>query len=213
MASQHKLLNITKQEYIELILHRLEEKYPIVKTPLKHKAAYELLFATILSAQCTDERVNKVTPDLFRRFQKLEDYATADVSEIREYIKSINFLNNKSKNIKNSAKMILDEFDGEVPDKMEDLIKLPGVARKTANVVLSEWFDEDQGIVIDTHVIRLTNRYGLVNSKDPIKIEKKLMKIIPEEQWRPFSLRLVFYGREVCNARGHECRCCLLDLY
>ncbi len=188
----------------------MKDKYPITKSALNFSNAHELLFATILSAQCTDARVNEVTKKLFKRYRTIEDYANADLEEFKKIIRPTGFFNNKAKNVINAAKMLQDEFGGVVPDNMDDLIKLPGVARKTANVVLGSWYNINSGIAVDTHVERLSYRLGLSNHKDPKKIEKDLMDAYKKEEWRDLSLRLIDHGRSICTARSPKCEKCFL---
>ena len=157
------------------ILKRLKKEYPNAQCALTHKSAWELLVATILSAQCTDERVNKVTPELFAKYPTVEDVNNMDIENLKKIIRSTGFYNNKAKNIKGAAKVVVEKYDGKIPDNMEALLTLPGVARKTANVVLSVWFHKNEGVVVDTHVKRLSQRYGLTKEKTPEKIEKDLM--------------------------------------
>ena len=197
-------------ERIKEIIDILEKIYPEAKTALKFENPFQLLIATILSAQTTDERVNKVTSTLFKKFKKPEDFVNANLDEIMEEIKSINFYRNKAKNIKKLSEILVKEFNGKVPDKMEDLVKLPGVARKTANVVLSQAYGKAEGIVVDTHVRRVSNRLGLTKNTDAEKIEKDLMKIIPEEKWIDFPFRLILFGRNICKAKKPDCKNCPL---
>jgi len=197
-------------ERIKEIIDILEKIYPEAKTALKFENPFQLLIATILSAQTTDERVNKVTSTLFKKFKKPEDFVNANLDEIMEEIKSINFYRNKAKNIKKLCEILVKEFNGKVPDKMEELVKLPGVARKTANVVLSQAYGKAEGIVVDTHVRRVSNRLGLTKNTDAEKIEKDLMKIIPEEKWIDFPFRLILFGRNICKAKKPDCKNCPL---
>jgi endonuclease-3 len=197
-------------ERVKEIINILEKIYPEAKTALKFENPFQLLIATILSAQTTDERVNKVTSTLFKKFKKPEDFVNANLDEIMEEIKSINFYRNKAKNIKKLCEILVKEFNGKVPDKMEELIKLPGVARKTANVVLSQAYGKAEGIVVDTHVRRVSNRLGLTKNTDAEKIEKDLMKIIPEEKWVDFPFRLILFGRNICKAKNPDCKNCPL---
>ncbi len=190
----------------------LTERYPEAVTPLFHKSPFQLLVATILSAQCTDNQVNKVTRVLFKRLKTPADFAGAQVKTIEKYIRSTGFYHNKARNIKNCSQMILENHGGRVPRTLEKLVELPGVGRKTANVVLGAAFDTP-GIVVDTHVGRISQRLGFTAHKDPVKIEFDLMKIIPRDDWSDFSLRLVFFGREICSARKPLCpECPLLKL-
>lgn len=197
-------------EKIKIILERLEKLYPEAKTALKFETPFQLLIATILSAQTTDERVNKVTENLFKKMPTPQDFAKASIEEIMEEIKSVNFYKNKAKNIKASAELIIKEFGGKVPDKMEDLIKLPGVARKTANIVLSEAYGINEGIAVDTHVKRLAQRLGLSKNTEPEKIEKDLMEITPKERWRDLSNLLILHGRNICQAKKPNHKNCIL---
>jgi endonuclease-3 len=196
---------------IKEIIDILEKIYPEAKTVLKFENPFQLLIATILSAQTTDERVNKVTSTLFKKFRRPEDFAKANLDEIMEEIRSVNFYRNKAKNIKKLCEILVKEFNGKVPDKMEELVKLPGVARKTANVVLSQAYGKAEGIVVDTHVIRVANRLGLTKNTDPEKIEKDFMKIIPREKWIEFPFRLILFGRNICKAKNPDCKNCPLN--
>lgn len=172
---------------------------------LNYSTSWELLVAVILSAQCTDKRVNIVTKDLFEKYRSFEDYIAADIAEFQEDIRSTGFYKNKAKNILTSAHKIQDEYDGEVPDSMKDLTRLPGVARKTANVVLGNVFGKYEGIAVDTHVRRFALRFDLSEHTNPVKIEKDLMELLPQEEWFSFGNNLIYYGREVCPARPHDC--------
>ena len=186
------------------ILKRLKKEYPNAQCALTHKSAWELLVATILSAQCTDERVNKVTPELFAKYPTVEDVNNMDIENLKKIIRSTGFYNNKAKNIKGAAKVVVEKYDGKIPDNMEALLTLPGVARKTANVVLSVWFHKNEGVVVDTHVKRLSQRYGLSKEKTPEKIEKDLMKLYPQEEWERISTLLIHHGRAVATARNPQ---------
>jgi len=189
----------------------LEKQYPETKTALKFETPFQLLVATILSAQTTDVQVNKITPQLFKTFPAPQDFANAQIKDIEKHISSINFYRNKAKNIKLASEKIMAEYNGVVPQTMEELIKLPGVARKTANVVLNQAFGKNEGIVVDTHVKRVSQRLGLTKNTDPVKIEFDLMKIIPQKQWGSFSFRIVQHGRKICMAKTPLCNnCCLL---
>jgi endonuclease-3 len=187
----------------------LKERYPEAVTPLIHETPFQLLVATILSAQCTDNQVNKVTRELYRHLQTPEDFARAQIRTIEKYIRSTGFYRNKAKNIKSCSKMILENHAGQVPRTLEELVQLPGVGRKTANVVLGAVFDTP-GIVVDTHVGRISRRLGLTTHQDPVKVEFDLMPLIPRGDWSDFSLRLVFFGREICSARKPKCPICPL---
>jgi endonuclease-3 len=201
-----------QQRAIEILL-RLKQLYPDAKCSLDYQTPYQLMVATILSAQCTDDRVNKVTPELFRRFPDAQSMAAADLSEIEELVRSTGFYRNKAKNIQANSRMLLEQFGGEVPQLMEDLLKLPGVARKTANVVLANAFGINMGVTVDTHVKRLTHRLGLTQHTDPVRIERDLMKLLPPSEWENWSIRLIYHGRAVCTARNPQCdRCVLADL-
>ncbi len=202
----------TKQRALE-ILHRLKGLYPNATCSLTYETPVQLLVATILSAQCTDDRVNKVTPELFRRFPDAPSLAQADRTELETLIHSTGFYRNKAKNIQGACQMIVEDFNGEVPQSMPELLKLPGVARKTANVVLANAFGMNLGVTVDTHVKRLSQRLGLTQYDDPTKIERDLMKLLPQEDWENWSIRLIYHGRAVCPARSPACdRCELLDL-
>lgn len=201
---------MTKSEKAVEIYKRLKKYYPEATTALNHTNAFELLVATILSAQTTDKLVNTLTPALFKKFPTAHAFATASFEDIDAMVSKVNFHNNKSKNIKATAQILSEKYNGEVPDSMDELLGLPGVARKTANVVLGNWFHKAEGIVCDTHVIRLSQRLGLTTNKDPKKIETDLMKILPKEYWIDFANMLVLYGREFCPARAHKCHDCPL---
>jgi len=187
----------------------LRKIYPEVKTQLFHQNPFQLLVATILSAQCTDKQVNQVTPVLFQRLNTPADFAAAPLKSIEKVIRPTGFFHNKAKNIKNCSKTLLDQHSGQVPQTLEELVKLPGVGRKTANVVLGAAFGIS-GVVVDTHVARISGRLGLTENKDPVKIEFDLMKIIPKRAWNDFSLQLIFFGRETCMARKPKCPTCPL---
>lgn len=188
----------------------LVKLYPEVECALTHKNAFELLVATILSAQCTDERVNKVTPEFFKHYPTAKKMAKAEVGHIEELIHSTGFYRNKAKSISGMANRVMGVYGGEIPDTMEDLLTLPGVARKTANVLLGTWFKKNVGVVVDTHVKRLSNRMGLTKESDPKKIEQDLMKLFPQEEWTALSHRMIWHGRSLCSARKTHCEECLL---
>ncbi len=201
-----------KQRALEILV-RLKRLYPDATCSLNYETPVQLLVATILSAQCTDERVNRVTPDLFRQFPDAPAMASADLNEIEALVRSTGFYRNKSKNIQAACRMILTEFEGQVPRVMDDLLKLPGVARKTANVVLAHAFGINAGVTVDTHVKRLSTRLGLTQQPDPVRIERDLMKLLPQSDWENWSIRLIYHGRAVCSARNPACdRCLLADL-
>ncbi len=190
----------------------LREIYPEVKTQLFHQNPFELLVATILSAQCTDKQVNQVTPVLFKRLKTPADFVATPRKTIEKLIRPTGFFHNKAKNIKNCAKVLVDRHSGQIPQTLEEMVKLPGVGRKTANVVLGAAFGIP-GVVVDTHVARISNRLGLTENKDPVKIEFDLMNIIPKKDWNDFCLRLIFFGRSTCTARKPKCpHCPLKDL-
>lgn len=195
---------------IATVLEELEAQFPKPKCALNFKSPLELLIATILSAQCTDERVNKVTADLFVKYESLSDYADAPEGELEVDIRSTGFFNNKAKSIRRACAALRDEFKGKVPKTMEELLRLPGVARKTANVVLGTAFGITSGIVVDTHVSRISQRLGLTKETRPDKIEASLMKIVPEEEWIDFSHRIILFGRSTCQAKKPACKDCPL---
>jgi endonuclease-3 len=195
---------------LKQIMERLKKAYPGPKTALHFGDPFELLVATILSAQTTDVHVNKVTEALFKKYKSVRDYAEVPLDTLRTDISSINFYNNKAKNIQASARMIADKFQSKVPKTMEALIALPGVARKTANIVLSNAFGINEGIAVDTHVKRLAGRLGLTKHEDPVKIEKDLMEITPKEDWSTLSHLLIHHGRQVCQAKKPKHADCVL---
>ena len=188
----------------------LRSLYPEVKPQLHFRNPFELLIATILSSQCTDKRVNQVTPKLFHQLKSPQDFVRASLGEIEALIRSTGFYRNKAKNIKTCCRVLLETHGGRVPDRLDELVDLPGVGRKTANVVLAAAF-ERPGIVVDTHVKRVSWRLGFTEYSDPVKIEFDLMEIVPRKEWSDFSLRLIFFGRETCTARKPKCPVCLLD--
>ncbi|MBU0478124.1 endonuclease III [bacterium] len=200
-----------ERKSLHFIISRLIKEYPSTKTTLHYKSPHQLLISTILSAQCTDERVNKVTKELFRKYKSVGDYANAELSELEKDIRQTGFFRNKAKNIKNSCKMLIEKFDGQVPNTMKEILLLPGVARKTANVVLTSAYGVIEGIVVDTHVKRLSQRLGLTKNDNPEKIEKDLMNIVPKEKWGEFSFLLISHGRKVCQARKPVCNKCILN--
>lgn len=211
-SANGKRPRLTKKRRALLILERLKALYPEAPCSLDYDNPLQLLIATMLSAQCTDARVNIVTPDLFERFPTVTDYAEADVGEIETYIKSTGFYRNKAKNIRATCEKLVTQFGGEVPQSMDELTSLPGVARKTANVVLAHAFGINAGVTVDTHVKRITNRLGLTKHDAPVKIEQDLMKLLPQPDWENWSIRLVYHGRAVCDARNPRCdRCQLID--
>lgn len=205
--------HMTKKEKAKEIIARLSKIYPHPQTALIHSNPLQLLIATILSAQATDKLVNTVTPQLFQKYKNASDFANANLSELDKDLSRVNFHFNKAKNIQAACKIIAEKYEGLVPDTMEELDSLPGVARKTANVVLGNAFHKAEGIVVDTHVMRLSRKLGLTEAIDPVKIEQDLMKIVPREKWIDFSHLLINFGREYCPARPHKCdNCPLVDL-
>ena len=202
---------MTKKERARAIVEALKALYPEGICSLNYPKPYELLFSVRLAAQCTDERVNMVTPALFARFPTLESLAGADVSEVEEYIHSTGFFRAKARDIVAASQMMLEQFDGKVPDNMEDLLKLPGVGRKTANLILGDVYHVPGVVVADTHCIRISGKLGLTDgTKDPAKVETQLRKILPPEESNDFCHRLVLHGRAVCTARKPECQGCTL---
>jgi len=198
------------KEKAKEIIRRLKEAYPDAKIALKFENPLQLLIATILSAQCTDERVNQVTPELFEKYKTAQDFAQAPLEELASLIKSTGFYQQKARYIKEACKILVEKYGGEVPKTMEELLELPGVARKTANIVLANAYGIVEGIPVDTHVSRLSQRLGLTKNKDPIKIERDLMEIIPGEEWFQFPYLLQAHGRAICVARKPKCEECIL---
>ncbi|HWY52450.1 MAG TPA: endonuclease III [Chthoniobacterales bacterium] len=199
---------MTARERVKRLIAVWPKVYPNAHTELNFKNPLELLIATILSAQCTDKRVNMVTPALFKKYRSAKDYASAPQAELENAIKSTGFFRNKTKSIRAATSTIASKFNGKVPDSMEELRELPGVGRKTANVVLGNAFGINEGIVVDTHVIRLSQRLGLTKHKDPEKIEQDLMKLVPREYWAVWSHWLIWHGRRRCFARKPDCANC-----
>jgi endonuclease III len=198
-------------ERIRQIIAGLDQLYPGVTCALKHRSAWELLVATILSAQCTDVRVNMVTPVLFEKYPTMQDFAALEPEQLEPDIRSTGFFRNKSKSVVGAARKIVADFGGTVPQTMEELLTLPGVARKTANVVLGTWFKKNEGVVVDTHVTRISRRLELTKQEDARKIEEDLMRIIPRERWTDFSHEVIWHGRKLCVARGPKCADCALE--
>lgn len=196
---------------VEKIIEILEIQYPSAKTALNFTNPLEILIATILSAQTTDVTVNAVTKELFKRYQTAKDYANANIEELEQVVHSTGFYHNKAKNIQKCCQLLVEKFQSQVPKTMEELLELPGVARKTANIVLYNAFGVTAGIAIDTHVTRLSQRLGLTQQKDQNKIEKDLMQITPKEKWMPLTDLLIFHGRKVCNAKKPHCEVCVLN--
>jgi len=199
-----------KELRVQSIAARLAQSFPEIRVPLRHRNAYELLIATILSAQCTDEQVNRVTPNLFRCYPEPKDLAEAPLGEIEKHIRSVGLFRSKARSLKKCAQQLVKNHKGEVPATMETLTRLAGVGRKTANVILGNAFGVP-GIVVDTHVKRLSRRLGLTRQEDPNKIEQDLMRLLPRAEWTSFSHRLIFHGRKVCHARRPRCPLCVLN--
>ncbi len=203
--------NPIASERVAEILKRLDQTYPNVRCALTHNSAWELLVATILSAQCTDARVNMVTPVIFSKYPTPQDFAALKPEELEPDIRSTGFFRNKAKSIVGAAKKVVNDFGGKVPDTMEELLTIPGAARKTANVVLGSWFGKNVGVVVDTHVHRISRRLELTRNDDPGKIEQDLMKVIPQSRWTDFSHQIIHHGRAICVARGPKCAECPLE--
>lgn len=202
---------MTKQEKANLVMEILKKEYPTVETPLIHKNAFELLAATMLSAQTLDATTNTVTPILFAKYSTAQKMSQANPDDIAKIIRVVNYNKTKSRNLVNMSKMLLEQFDGIVPSTIDELILLPGVGRKTANVVISEWFAKSnktlpEGFVVDTHVKRVAKRLGLTKNDDPVKVEQDLMKLFPREEWAEMSLRFIFHGRNKCKAQNPKCK-------
>jgi endonuclease-3 len=193
------------------IIQLLEEQYPNAEIALEYANPLELLISTILSAQATDEQINAITPKLFKKYKTPEDFANADVKELEQYIKSSGFYHNKAKNIQNCCKTLVEKFHSKIPQTMDELLELPGVGRKTANIVLANAFGVVQGIAVDTHVGRLAQRLGLSEKSDPNKIEQDLMQLVPKDRWMRIADLLIFHGRNVCTAKKPNCAGCVLN--
>ena len=200
-----------KKEMVEKIIELLGKEYPDAKTALHYSSPLEILVATILSAQATDKQVNVVTKSLFKKYRTAKDYVDADLSELEQDIRSTGFYRNKAKHLKNAAKLLVEKYDGKVPRSIDELVELQGVARKTANIVLSNAFGIVVGVAVDTHVKRLSQRLGLTENTNPDKIEKDLMEIVPKSQWERITNLLIFHGRNVCMARKPNCKECTLN--
>ncbi len=203
-------MGLSQQERALALLARLKQLYPHATCTLNYETPVQLLVATILSAQCTDERVNQVTPELFARFPDASAIAQAPRTEIESLIRSTGFYRNKAKNIQAACAMIVSDFEGKVPDTMPDILKLPGVARKTGNVVLAHVYGINAGVTVDTHVKRLSSRLGLTEYSDPKRVEKDLMALLPQPDWENWSIRLIYHGRAICKARQPLCESCSL---
>ena len=199
------------KERVAAILDALAKTYPDVVCALNHTSAWELTVATILSAQCTDARVNLVTPALFKAFPTPKAMSLASLPELEELIRTTGFFHNKAKSIQGAARVVTEEFGGEVPQMMEEILRLPGVARKTGNVVLGSWYEIASGVVVDTHVLRLSRRLELTTNDEPVKVEKDLAAIIPQDRWIDFAHELIHHGRQVCVARTPKCADCSLE--
>ena len=200
-----------RKRRVSTLLRRLNKDYPNVECALHHTSAWQLLVATILSAQCTDVRVNMVTPGLFEKLPTIVDMANVPQDVLEQEIRSTGFYRNKAKSLIGTARMIMARYGGKVPDKMDDLLQLPGVARKTANVVLGTWFGKATGVVVDTHVQRISRRLDFTRQKDPKKIEQDLMKLVPRKRWILYSHQIIHHGRQVCVARKPRCLQCSLE--
>ncbi|MDR0471615.1 MAG: endonuclease III [Nitrososphaerota archaeon] len=205
------MINLEPKERVQKIIELLEQQYPKAKTALTYTTPLEMLIATMLSAQTTDVRVNLVTQRLFKKYHTAQDYANANLKELEIDIHSTGFYHNKAKNLKASCQILVEKFDGQVPKTMTELLELPGVARKTANVVLYNSYGITAGIAVDTHVIRLSKRLGLTKHKDQDKIEKDLMTLTPKEKWMKLTDLLIFHGRQVCMAKNPRCEICVLN--
>jgi endonuclease III len=210
-AAKGKGYNPVSPERVAEILERLDQLYPDVTCALTHASAWELVVATILSAQSTDVNVNRVTPELFRKYPTVQAFAALSPEQLEPDVRSTGFFRNKSKSVVGAARKIVADFGGQVPDEIEKLLTLPGVARKTANVVLGSWFKKAAGVVVDTHVHRISRRLELTTQNDPQKIEQDLMKIIPREKWILFSHQIIWHGRKLCIARKPKCADCALE--
>jgi endonuclease III len=204
-------INLEPKEREAKVIELLEKLYPNAKTALNYTTPLEILVATMLSAQTTDVRVNIVTQTLFKKYHSAKDYADADIKELEQDIHSTGFYHNKAKNLKACCQLLVEKFHGQVPKTLEELIELPGVARKTANIVLFNAYGVTAGIAVDTHVMRLSQRLGLTKSKDQNKIEQDLMAITPKEKWMPLTDLLIFHGRQVCSAKKPRCDICVLN--
>ena len=211
MAPKPKFTRDVQRQRVAQILRGLDKAYPDAQCALEHTDPLELLVATILSAQCTDERVNLVTRDLFRKYRAPKDYVAAPSKVLEADIRSTGFYRNKTRSIQGACRMILDKFDGRVPDTMENLIQLPGVARKTANVVMGVAYGKAEGIVVDTHVFRVSRRLDLTVAETPEKIELDLMELIPKKKWIAFSHQMIHHGRKTCKARKPLCHLCTIE--
>lgn len=211
MKKEKRNESLGNETRVLTIIELLEKEHPDAKIALHYTSPLELLVATILSAQCTDERVNIVTQTLFKKYTKAEDYAKADLEELEQDIKSTGFYRNKARSIKKCCQILVEKYNSQVPKTMEEMLELPGVARKTANIVLSNAYGVISGIAVDTHVRRVAKRLGLTDSEDPNKIEQDLMKTIPKSRWMRFTDLLIFHGRRICIAKKPRCENCILN--
>ncbi len=202
-----------KKQRAKKILSLLKKEYPQAKTALTHKNPFQLLVAVILSAQCTDKQVNKVTPSLFAKYKTPEDFANAPLEDLQHAVRSIGFFRNKAKNIKATGKMLMEDFHGKVPQTMDELLKLHGVARKTANVVLGQAYGLAEGIVVDTHIFRVSRRMGLSSGENPQAVEKDVMQLLPQKEWIAYGDTVILHGRNVCTARIAYCEECCIQNY
>jgi endonuclease-3 len=210
-SNSKKGYNPIAPERVRKIIERLDHRYPGVTCALTHHSAWELLVATILSAQSTDVGVNKVTPVIFEKYPTVQDFAALKPEQLEPDLRTTGFFRNKAKSVVGAAKLLVSDFQGEVPDDMEKLLTLPGVARKTANVVLGTWFRKNEGVVVDTHVHRISRRLELTRHDDPKKIEQDLMQVIPRERWTLFSHQVIWHGRTLCLARNPKCADCPIE--
>lgn len=207
------LSQVRRMNMIDKIVKALENEYPNAECSLNFNNPLELMIAVILSAQSTDAMINKITPHLFSELKTAEDFANCDINKLEELVKSSGFYHNKAKNIKENCKMLIEKFNGEVPETMEELISLPGVGRKTANVVLLNAFNKCEGIAVDTHAKRISNRLGLSDNDDPLKIEKDLLRKIPKQDWSKMNHLFVYHGRATCTASKPKCSTCCINAY
>ncbi len=211
MQRKRPKIRLEKKERASRVFELLAKEYPDARTALNHTNPLELLVATILSAQCTDKRVNMVTETLFKKYNTAKEYADSDIRRLEQEIKSTGFYRNKARNIRKMSQMLVDKYDSKVPKTMEEILELPGVARKTANIVLSNAYGVVEGIAVDTHVRRTTQRLGLTQNKNPNKIEQDLMTLLPRDKWMRITDLLIFLGRKVCTARKPKCEICVLN--
>lgn len=205
MAKFNEKIIEGRKERVKKIIAELKKLFPNAKIVLKYRNNWELLVSVVLSAQCTDAMVNRVAENLFKKYKTLDDYVRADIKEFEQDIRSTGFYRNKAKNILNAAKIVKKKFGGKIPETMDEILTIPGVARKTANVVLGNAYGIVEGIAVDTHVRRLSIKLGLTDNTDPVKIEQDLMAILPKSEWFDFTYRMIEYGRHICPARKHDC--------